>query len=140
MKAKNLSIALIFMMGCSLVFLSSCAKKFVMNNTGIAPAATGTAKIKSKKDRNYNVDVRVNHLAPSKKLNPSRNTYVVWMQTESNGIKNIGQFQSGTSLLSSALKGSVKTITPFKPTGFFITAEDDAAISYPGSMVILKSN
>lgn len=140
MKANRLSVAFIFTVASALLLLSSCAKKFVMNNTGIAPAATAIAKIKSKKNSNYDINVSVNNLAPSKKLNPPRNTYVVWMQTESNGIKNIGQFQSGSGLLSSALKGSVKTTTAFKPTGFFITAEDDAAISYPGSMVMLKSN
>ena len=62
------------------------------------------------------------------------------MVTDNNGTKNIGQFQSGKGFLSKALQGSIETITPFKPVDFFITAEDDAAISYPGNMIILKSN
>lgn len=122
------------------VVLSSCAKKIVMANTGIAPAAKAYAKVKKGKNNNYNIQVMATHLAPSKNLNPPKKTYVIWMVTDNNGTKNIGQFQSGTSLLSKTLKGSIKTVTPFKPVDFFITAEDDAAINYPGNMIILKSN
>lgn len=120
--------------------LSSCARKFTMVNTGIAPAANAFAKVKKDKSNNYEVQVKVTNLAPSNKLDPPKKTYVVWMVSDNNGTKNIGQFQSGTSLLSKALKGSIKTITAFKPVNFFITAEDDASINYPGNVVMMKSN
>ena len=140
MKLKNYLTAMICAMLCATLILTSCAKKIVMNNTGIAPAAKAYAKVKKDKSNNYEVQVKATHLAPSNKLSPPKNSYVIWMLTDNNGTKNIGQFQSGTGLFSKALKGSIKTVTAFKPVGFFITAEDDASINYPGNMVILKSN
>ncbi len=110
-----------------------------MQNSGIAPAARAVATVNKGGDDNYSVEVKVTHLAPAKDLNPPKKTYVVWMETDNNGTKNIGQFQSNSGLFSKLLKGALVTITSFKPVGFFITAENDAAISYPGNMVILKS-
>ncbi len=140
MKSKKRSVSTLCIMFFATVILSSCAKKIVMANMGIAPAAKAYAKVKKDKSNNYTVQVKATHLAPSINLNPPKKTYVIWMLTDNNGTKNIGQFQSGTSFLSKTLKGSIKTVTPFKPVAFFITAEDDAAINYPGNTVILKSN
>ncbi len=133
-------VSTICILFCSVVLLSACAKKIVLNNSGIAPAAEAYATVKKGKDKNYQIQLKATHLAPSLNLNPPKKTYVAWMVTENNGTKNIGQFQSGSGILSKTLKGSLKTITPFKPVNFFITAEDDAAINYPGNTVILKSN
>jgi len=53
------------------------------------------------------------------------------METEQNGSKNIGQLKTSSSMLSKALTSSLKTVATFKPTGFFITAENDANVQYP---------
>ena len=140
MKSNKIFLIIPCLFLCLTVMFSSCAKKIVMSNMGIAPAAQAYAKVKKEKSNNYNVQIKATNLAPSMNLNPPKKTYVIWMVTDDNGTKNIGQFQSSSSLLSNALKGSIKTITPFKPFSFFITAEDDAAINYPGITVILKSN
>ncbi|WP_316822603.1 hypothetical protein [Pedobacter gandavensis] len=139
MKTKSFTqtLCLIFFM---VLLLSSCSKKFVMQNSGIAPAAYAIAKVDKGDNDNYKVEIKVTHLAPSKDLHPSRKTYVVWMETDKNGTKNIGQLQSSSSMFSRLLKGYLETFTSFKPVGFFITAENEPAISYPGSMVIFKSN
>lgn len=119
---------------------TSCAKKLTFSSSSIVPAATGSVKIKSDKNKNQNIHVSVTHLAPASKLSPPQNTYVVWMVTESNGTKNLGQLKSSGSLLSKALKGSLKTVTSFNPTRFFITAEDNGNVQYPGSPVVLTTN
>jgi hypothetical protein len=61
------------------------------------------------------------------------------MITEQNGRKNIGQLKTSTGLFSSKLKSSLETVSTFKPSGFFITAEDDANIQYPGGQVVLRT-
>ncbi|MEO6949707.1 MAG: hypothetical protein ABI123_08770 [Ginsengibacter sp.] len=128
-----LAIALLFS-------LSSYAQKMVFHNTGVAPAAEAKVRIKHTRNKNYSINLKVVHLAPAPNLNPPKKTYVAWMITENNGTKNIGQFRSKSGLISKALKGAIKTVTPFKPTGFFITAEDNGAITDPGDQVILKTN
>ena len=117
----------------------SCSKKLNFSTSTIVPAADGSIKYKKSDNGNYAVDIKILHLAEPKKLVPSRNHYVVWMQTESNGIKNLGQITTSTGLFSNTLKSSLKTVTPFKPKSFFITAEDDANISYPGTQVVLRA-
>ncbi len=118
----------------------SCSKKIAFGVSSIAPAAKASAKIKKDKNKNYAIDLSVMHLANPERLAPPRKYYVVWMVTERNGTKNIGQIKSSSSLISSTLKGSLKTVTSFRPAELFITAEDDANIQWPGSMVVLKSD
>jgi len=122
-----------------LLALNSCSKKISFGISQVAPAAEAVAKIKKDKNSNYAIDLKVKHLANPDRLTPSRKYYVVWMVTESNGTKNIGQIKSSSSLISSTLKGSLNAVTAFKPVEIFITAEDDAGIQWPGTFIVLKT-
>jgi hypothetical protein len=42
--------------------------------------------------------------------------------------------------MSKQLKGSFKTVSSDKPVKIFITAEDDAAVQYPGTQVVLSTD
>ncbi len=124
----------------SLLFsFTSCARKMSFATSPVVPAAKGHVKIKSDKNKNSTIDMKFINLAPVDKLSPPRKVYVVWMVTENNGSKNIGQLNSSSGLLSSTLKASLKTTTAFKPVSFFITAEDDGAIQFPGSQIIMST-
>ncbi len=120
--------------------LSSCAKKMTFGTSSVVPAAEGSVKIKSDKNKNTSVDLSVERLADPERLNPSKKTYVVWMETASNGTKNIGSLNTSSGFLSGKMKSSLKTVTPYKPTGFFITAEDDASVQYANGQVVLRTN
>ncbi|MEO8765460.1 MAG: hypothetical protein ABI416_14275 [Ginsengibacter sp.] len=123
-----------------LFYLSSCSKKISFQTSPVVPAAKGTVKIKKDKNSNYQIKISIANLAEPNRLQPSRNTYVVWMDTDNSRIKNIGQINSSTGFLSSKLKASFETVSSFKPIKIFITAEDDAAILYPGQQVVLSTN
>ncbi len=124
---------------CSFLLLS-CSKKMMFASSSVVPAAEGSVKYKKDKNNNYHIDMKVLHLANSNKLTPARSTYVVWMETQNNGVKNLGQLKSSDGLLSNTLKGSLNSVTAFEPKSFFITAEDDSNLSYPGTEVVLKTN
>lgn len=119
---------------------ASCAKKIVFSASPIVPAAQGKVKMKQDKNNNYALDIKVTNLAEPERLEPARKYYVVWIETESNGTKNIGQLVSSTGFLSKKLKASLEAVTSFKPTRVFITAEDDASIQYPGMQVVLRTD
>lgn len=119
--------------------LQSCATKYAFSNSPVVPAAEGSVKVKKDNNNNYSVDLHVERLAEPERLSPPRKLYLVWMVTEQNGRKNIGQLKTSSGLFSSKLKSSLETVTTFKPTGFFITAEDDANIQYPGGQVVLRT-
>ena len=117
-----------------LLLLSGCAKKIHFSTSEVLPAAQGTVKIKKDKNNNYAIDVSVKHLADPKRLDPSRDMYVAWVETKENGVQNIGRLS-----VSNSLKASLSTVSTYKPTRLFITAENDANIQYPGTYVVLNT-
>lgn len=119
---------------------TSCSTKLKFATSSVVPAAQGSVKISKDDNGNYNLNLNILHLTEPTRLSPSKELYVIWMETENNGIKNIGQLKSGTGFFSSTLKASFHTVTSFKPERVFLTAENDAAIQSPGSQVVLTTN
>ncbi|MBK0380596.1 hypothetical protein I5M19_14820 [Mucilaginibacter sp. SD-g] len=106
----------------------------------VVPAAEGRVKIDKDDNGNYSVNVKVNNLAKPSRLQPERKLYVVWMETENNGIKNLGRLKSSSGFFSDDLEGSLSTISPFKAKRVFITAENESNLQYPGSIVVLSTS
>ena len=123
----------------TIILLNSCARKMSFGNSEIMPTARGAVKIKTDRNTNNAIDVKVFHLAPADKLTPPRKVYVVWMVTANDETKNLGQLNSSSSMLSKTLKASLETTSPFKPVSFFITAEDESSTEYPGSTIVLNT-
>jgi len=122
-----------------LIAVQSCSTKAAFQTSTVVPAATGSVKIKKDKNKNYRIELDIKNLAEASRLQPAKKTYVVWMVTEKDHIKNIGQLNSSTGFLSSKLKASFSSVSPVKPTKIFITAEDDGSIQFPGSEVVLTT-
>ncbi len=120
-------------------FFSSCARKTSFSSSSVVPAARGDVKVKKDNNNNYTIKVEIRNLAEPNRLEPPRNAYVVWLITSDNTTKNIGQIKSSSGFLSNNLKASIETVSSFKPTKIFITAEYDASVSYPGNHVILTT-
>jgi len=117
------------------VALSSCTPKMAFLNSTVAPAATGTIKVKKDNNKNYALTVDVMNLAEPQKLTPPRETYVVWMESNENSVKKLGQLMPR----SKVLKGELKTTSVDKPTDIFITAEDNADVNYPNGDIVLTT-
>jgi len=123
-----------------LVFLfAACAEKVSFLNSAVVPAAEGTVSIKKGDNNNYSIDLFVKHLADPSRLTPPKSVYVVWMETSQSGVQNIGQLTTSTKGFSKTLTSSLKTVSPHKPTSFFITAETDAIGNYPGRTMVLQT-
>lgn len=140
---KNIGKRLICLNGKTLIFFmaaftifafGSCAKKIVFPVSPTEPAAQGTILFKTDKNGNYAIDLTVKHLANPDRLTPARKCYVVWIETSQNGVINLGQLH-----ISKNMGGSLKTISSFKPTTIFITAEDDPTTKEPGQETVLRS-
>ena len=134
---KNILLGIFAIM---IVFsLSSCATSVSFLTSSVVPAARGTVKVKRDNNKNYVIQISLTDLAEATKLQPSKLTYIVWMITDRQLTKNIGQLNSSKGFMSKQLKGSFKTVSSDKPVQIFITAEDDAGIQYPGPEVILST-
>lgn len=123
-----------------LSYFSSCTRKVSFRTSAVVPAAKGTVKVTKDNNNNYKIKIEVTDLADPSRLQPSKKTYVVWMETEDNGTMNIGQINSSTGFLSSELKANFETVSSSKPLKIFITAEDDGGIQSPGSLVVLSTD
>jgi hypothetical protein len=136
-KFENLIFYIFF---CIVIISTSCSKKITFLNSPIVPAARGTVQLKTDKNNNFDIDVILSDLAESSRLTPAKQTYIVWMVTDQNITKNIGQLNSSKSGLANKLKASFKTVSAFKPTKIFITAEDEPNTQYPSEQIIITTD
>jgi hypothetical protein len=134
---KNIFIGILTTM---MIFsFSSCATKVKFATSQIAPAARGTVKVKKDRNKNYEIQIDVSNLAEVKRLQPAKAAYIVWLVSDRDETKNLGQLKSSSGMFSKLLKASFKTVTSEKPAKIFITAEDDVTSFYPGGQVILST-
>jgi hypothetical protein len=137
-QTKNSFLVLLII--AAAILLSACATKVSFLTSSVVPAARGTVKIKVDNNKNYSIDVTLSDLAEVSRLDPPKHTYVVWMVTDQEVTKNIGQLNSSKGFMSKRLTGSFKTVSSAKPIKIFITAEDDPNTQYPGNFVALTTD
>jgi len=118
---------------------SSCATKAKFATSSVVPAAQGDVKIKKDKNNNYIIKIEITNLAEVSRLEPARKTYVVWLVSDQDETRNVGMISSSSGTFSNKLKASFETVTSYKPAKIFITAEDDATITYPSTQVVLAT-
>ena len=115
--------------------LTSSAKKIPFLTSTVAPAARGYIKINKDSNKNFTIQVNVEDLAVIERIQPTQQTYVVWMVNDRNETENIGRIIS-----SKNLSGFMKTVSSSQPIKIFITAEKDESVQYPGDMIVLTTD
>lgn len=128
------------LMAMTVFFFTSCTHKISFLTSAAAPAARGYVEIKKDKNKNNVIQVHLSNLAEVGRLTPPKQTYVVWMLTNDDVMKNIGQIKSSTNKLTKNLEASFETVSSFSPTKIIITAEDDENVQYPSSQVVLTTD
>lgn len=115
--------------------LSMDAKKIPFLKSSVAPAADGYVKVKNDNNKNYVIQISIKNMAEIESLTVTKQTYVVWMVTDTEITENIGRINS-----SNKLNVSFETVTSFKPTKIFITAELDESARTPDEKIILTTD
>ncbi len=126
-KIKNVMFAMMALI------LASCSSTLNFPVSNVTPGAVITANVKKDANMNYTIEVIAKNLVSADRLTPAKSNYVVWIVTDNNGTKNIGQMYSKIGK-----KTTLKTSTAFKPTELFITAEDQGIITYPSGIEIAR--
>ncbi|MBK8610714.1 MAG: hypothetical protein IPL84_12440 [Chitinophagaceae bacterium] len=139
--ARSLKMNLFSMLAAVLIFTAfSCASKASFQTSSVVPAARGDVKVKKDGNNNYQIKIKISGLAEAKRLEPAKQVYVVWLESEGHNINNLGRINSSSSFLSKKLKADFETVSSIKPIKIFITAEDEAGVQYPGTHLILTTN
>ena len=134
---KNMLLGM-FAVGIVFAF-ESCSRKASFLTSTVVPAARGTVTVKRDNNENYTIKVQLSDLAEAARLDPPKATYVVWIVTDNETTKNIGQLTSSKGFMSKNLKGSLEALSSSKPDKIFITAEDNPSVQYPGQQVIMST-
>ena len=140
MKFRNFRISGTLIFALALILsLGSCARKLTFQTSSVVPEAKGYVKVKKDNNDNYSIRLKTENLSDPDRLVIPKRAYMVWMDTERNGVKNVGQLKSSSGLFSKTKKSSLETATSFKPLRFFITGENASDISYPEGPIVLTT-
>ena len=115
------------------LMLSSCATTYRFPISSVAPAADGTAKFTKDNNNNYIVNVKVKYLSNADRLIPAKKLYVVWIKTDNDEVKNIGQLMSDNKN-NASLTGT----TSSRPVQIFVTAEDAGDVNWPSNQELFR--
>ena len=115
--------------------LAGCATSAKFPISTVAPAAVITAKKTVDKNKNYVIELVALHLSSADRLNPPKNHYSVWIVTEQNEYKNLGQIMN-----VNAKRGYFKTLSPFNPQVIILTAEDERNRPMPAGIEIARAS
>ena len=123
----------IIFLSIAILFLNSCSSTIKFPISAVTPGAEIKAKITADNNNNHIIKVTAVDLAGADRLIPPKNNYVVWIVTEKNGTKNVGQLTSKNDK-----KSYLTANTPFIIKEIFITAEEQGNISYPSGAEITR--
>ena len=117
------------------------AQKVKFMTSSVVPAASGYVKVKQdKNNKNYVIDVEISALADIDRLQTSNVSYVVWMETDQGNTENLGQLDSSSGFLSKKMKASLETVSSYKPSIVYVTAEENTNAQYPSDKMILSTD
>jgi hypothetical protein len=114
--------------------LAGCATTAKFPISTVAPAAEISAKKTMDKNKNYVIELVALNLTSTDRLNPPKNHYNVWIVTEQNDYKNLGQVMN-----ANAKKVVFKTLTPFNLKEIILTAEDEGNKLLPTGIEISRT-
>ena len=118
---------------------SSCSNKLYFGTSPVVPAARGYVKMDKDRNANYTIELVISDLAEVERLQGGKKTYVVWMSSEGDKPRNLGQITSDEKRMSKKLSATFHSVSATKPTRVFITAEEDGTVQYPGGQEILST-
>ena len=113
----------------------SCANTAKFPVSSVTPAAEISAKKTQDRNNNYLIEVSTKNMASADRLTPAMNNYSVWLVTDNDGTKNLGQLDN-----KNGRNGTLKAITPFDGKEIFITAESKGDNAYPSGAEVARAS
>jgi len=111
------------------------AQRIHFKQSSLVPAAEGYVKIRTDRNNNNIIKIRIKNLVEIQRLDPEKQTYVVWMVTDRETTDNIGRINSSNNLTV-----RFRAVSSFQPIKIFITAEVNESTQVPGDKIVLLTD
>lgn len=115
------------------IVVTSCATRSKFPISIVTPAADIVAIRSHDQNGNAELTITAKNLAAVDRIASPKKAYVVWIVTESEGVKNIGKLVNKNTRTV-----KLKTLISDLATEVFITAEEDGDALYPGGVEISR--
>jgi hypothetical protein len=111
-------------------------EKTQLTTTPKNPAAQGRVETRRTENKNTEVNLEVQHMAPPQKVVGNATVYVVWAQPLSPEAppQNMGSFVVGNDR-----RGSLKTVTPHERFELLVTPESKGTVDRPTNEPVMKA-
>ena len=127
---------LLFAAGIAVLATTGCANRYKLDAEAPTYAAQAKIKVKTNRDNNRVMSVMIDHLAPPSRVDPSYNSYVVWIRVP--GVETI---RAGVlDYNSRRRRGKLEATTPHSNFEVLVTLESNssAAMPNPNNVVLSK--
>lgn len=135
---RNIFFSLLFL--TLFLGVGACSNKITFPVSSVIPTAEPNARVNKTSEGEYRIRLDVSGLALPDRLTPSKKHYVVWIESEGQGTRNLGELRNNRGMMANRSKASFEATTRFKPTQIFVTAENSTSLQWPGDHEILRSN
>ncbi len=129
----NKNVIRFLSLSLGILFLISCGTTTKFPVSTLAPAADITAITKLDENNNKVITIKAKNLASPDRIDPNANAYVIWIETQYNEIRSLGQLQN-----KNADKAELTTVTPYDIDQIFITAETQGNVLQPAGAEIAR--
>lgn len=138
-KSVFVGIFIVMVMIAAMLLFTACSKNIDFQDSSVVPAAQGSVMIKTDNNNNYVIQIQISDLADAGRLQPPKQSYVAWIETDKGRVDNVGQLNSSTGFLSKQMTATLKTVSSYKPVKIFITAENEINVEHPDRLVVLST-
>ncbi|MBX3206297.1 MAG: hypothetical protein KF764_14590 [Labilithrix sp.] len=120
------------------VALAACTgtQTTALTTTPKNPAAQGEVETRRTANKNTEVNIEVEYMAPPQAVANNATTYVVWTKplTEDLPPQNVGALVVGKDR-----KASLKTVTPYERFDLLVTPEPSGTVASPTNEPVMKA-
>lgn len=117
----------------ALLILASCSNTANFTVTNAAPETEIKAKTRVDEDNNKVLTINAKNLDSPESIDSSSRAYVVWIKTDENELRNLGELHSNNEETA-----TFKAETRYEFSEILITAESRANVSEPTGTEIAK--
>lgn len=129
----------IWLLGLSMMSLMACGSTSDLLTSCFIPVSP-YVKVKADRHDQYRITFYQSHLMKIPQGQSEKQSYVVWMVTDSGVTQNIGVLRASSWLSTGAFKSTFRPGLYERPVRIYITVEDDPGILTSNTAIVYSTS